>query len=637
MNKIIFLFFFVFFIPLVSGFHGSSASYELWGSTNYGSDYLNGSSYSVITSLTDQPCDHSTSSSYELVLCYDFMQNKEPLPVVLSANPTSGCAPLTVDFNALIVDDSLQGLCNAGPFYVSFDFGDNSSSNLEHDNPALRQYFASHNYNNTGSFTARAVATSSYCNRSGSDEVLITIDQNCADPLEVSLSADPILGCVPLDVDFTAEVQKFYGDSLLYWFYPLGISFWSPDERWSANTTETWTRTYHSNMSNEVSVSVWEYLEGSFTGRSDHDEVRITVVVRDVNAGIEPDSDEAFLNNEVTFTGSSNECVQAYSWNVDDGTECTCDGELGACNIGIVNGSNIQPLDIECSSGGVRDINFTAYHLGGNPPQASAIANFNVLFNNVPDVNARGPYGGNVNVDIAVSGYAIEVDAGDSIQSLEWDLSSTDCILVGEITNLEGQYADNNATIQCSSYGIKSIQLKAKDSAQEENTDSADVYVSGEETNVISIDDLKITPSARQPPSDVTANVVIKNLVPVDVTVDITFSITDEGGDIPPGLDVITLEDIVIPVGGTAEPSAVFEDQKDLIDLASGIYYIKVRVDLDPILNVVEEEYFVDNERRETWVNLKQKKMVAVPETNYLAVLIVLLSVISIIYYKRRK
>lgn len=634
MNKIILLFFFVFFIPLVSGFHGSSANYEVWGTMAYGSDYLSSSSYAMTTFLIDQPCKHVTQGNYDFFLCYDFLKDEEALSVVVSPNVSSGCAPLTVDFNAIVLD---------GPGFYKFewDFDYPSGTDYSYENlfQPLKTVYSHNTYDNIGSYTVKVTVTEKDTNKTGTGYASVDVNEDCSVPLlDVNLSAVPVSGCADVTVNFTAEVENFQGVGykLLYFWYPTGGVIQLLDVGWSDTDIINLSEYFSGDSHYTTRIAVWEYdASNNFTGRSASD--KLTIHIFDApSAIIQPEGASVVVNKQATFTGSM-ECVDSYAWSfnpnpgaVEDCTCITSSHPLGVqCADDILSG---LVLDIDCSTEGDREIILTGYR---EPESDEDYAILEVSPNDPPAVNAGGAYYALVGEEISISGYATDYDEDDQITSIEWINLHPDCELVSETANLEGQYADNNAVIRCDYFGLKTIDLNAVDSHELGNTDSAEIHVSGEENNVLIVNDLKITPTARQPPSDLTAKAYIKNLTLEQITVDVTFTLTGEDGT-EYAVDSDTYADTGIDAGETLEAEVVFEDQKELVDLESGIYYIKVRADLSEG-NLVEEEYFVDNERRETWVNLKQKKMVAVPETNYLAVLIVLLSVISIIYYKRRK
>ncbi|MEK7509147.1 MAG: peptidoglycan-binding protein, partial [Patescibacteria group bacterium] len=67
-----------------------------------------------------------------------------------SGSPTSGSAPLTVNFTGLV---NVNGQCNAGPF--SINFGDGQSANITTNGCAATNYVIPHAYSSSGTFTAR--------------------------------------------------------------------------------------------------------------------------------------------------------------------------------------------------------------------------------------------------------------------------------------------------------------------------------------------------------------------------------------------------------------------------------------------------------------------------------------------------
>lgn len=68
----------------------------------------------------------------------------------LSGSPTSGSAPLTVNFSGLV---NANGQCDAGPF--SINFGDGQNANITTNSCVATNYVIPHTYSTSGTFTAR--------------------------------------------------------------------------------------------------------------------------------------------------------------------------------------------------------------------------------------------------------------------------------------------------------------------------------------------------------------------------------------------------------------------------------------------------------------------------------------------------
>ncbi len=91
-----------------------------------------------------------------------------PAPtVIMTANPTTGSAPLTVSFSATVSN----GL---GPFTYSWTFGDGAICLIPEGCPSPSS--VSHTYNSAGTYTAKVIVTDSR-SRSASDSVTVTVSQ----------------------------------------------------------------------------------------------------------------------------------------------------------------------------------------------------------------------------------------------------------------------------------------------------------------------------------------------------------------------------------------------------------------------------------------------------------------------------
>lgn len=131
------------------------------------------------------------------------IQNDEigSLPnVSVSSNLISGVLPLSIDFTCDVIGGDL-------PLTFEWEFGDGEISSEQ--NP-------SHAYSSVGTFTATCSVTD-FNGDVGSDSVIITVTQNKP---QVSISANPISGIAPLDVDFTSIVSG--GNGILTYSWNFG-------------------------------------------------------------------------------------------------------------------------------------------------------------------------------------------------------------------------------------------------------------------------------------------------------------------------------------------------------------------------------------------------------------------------------
>ncbi len=128
-----------------------------------------------------------------------------PLEAKLTANPTSGPAPLSVTFSA-------AGSTGA---IVSFtlDFGDGSEPYSGTDLTVS----ISHTYNNPGTYTA-TLTVSDAQGRTATDSKTI----NVLPGTSCSLGVTPTSGAAPLDVLFIVNAEAASGRKIVYWKLEFG-------------------------------------------------------------------------------------------------------------------------------------------------------------------------------------------------------------------------------------------------------------------------------------------------------------------------------------------------------------------------------------------------------------------------------
>ena len=128
-----------------------------------------------------------------------------PLTAVLSANPTSGVASLSVSFTSSVTG----GL---SPYSYSWSFGDGSSSTQA--NPT-------HTFTSAGTYTVKLIVEdSSPTPKVESDTTTITV----LPPLTAVLSANPKSGVAPLSVSFTSSVTGGLSPYSYSWSFGDGSS-----------------------------------------------------------------------------------------------------------------------------------------------------------------------------------------------------------------------------------------------------------------------------------------------------------------------------------------------------------------------------------------------------------------------------
>ncbi len=207
-----------------------------------------------------------------------------------SASPTSGQAPLTVNFTG-----SATG--GTSPYSYRWTFGDGGSSTSQ--NP-------SHTYSSAGSYTATLTVTDS---QSVADTESVNITVTAApSQLVASASASPMSGQAPLTVNFTGSATGGTTPYTYSWNFGDGqtSSAQNPSHTYSS------AGTYNAVLTVRDSRSV-----------ADTESVNITVTAAPsqlvASASASPMSGQAPLT--VNFTGSATggTTPYTYSWNFGDG------------------------------------------------------------------------------------------------------------------------------------------------------------------------------------------------------------------------------------------------------------------------------------------------------------------------------
>ncbi len=144
------------------------------------------------------------------------------LEAALSANPTSGVAPLSVSF-ASTVSGGLT------PYSYSWSFGDGSSSSQA--NPT-------HSYSSAGTYTVTLIVEdSSPTPKIKSSSTTITVIA----PLSLSISANPRTGTSPLAVSFTSTVAGGNTPYSYSWSFGDGSSSSQANPSHSYSSAGTYT------------------------------------------------------------------------------------------------------------------------------------------------------------------------------------------------------------------------------------------------------------------------------------------------------------------------------------------------------------------------------------------------------------
>jgi PKD repeat protein len=228
----------------------------------------------------------------------------QPPNAVASANPTSGTAPLTVNFTGSNSTDPDGGIASH-----SWNFGDGTSSTLADPQ---------HTYNSAGNYTATLTVTDNG-GLTHSASVGITVTAPAANlPPNAVAAANPTSGAAPFIVNFTGSNSTDPDGSIVSYSWNFGDG--------TSSTLANPQHTYNSAGSYTATLTVTD--NGGLTNSAS---VGITVTAPAVNqppnavAAGSPNSGTAPLT--VNFTGSnstdSDGSIASFSWNFGDGGSST--------------------------------------------------------------------------------------------------------------------------------------------------------------------------------------------------------------------------------------------------------------------------------------------------------------------------
>lgn len=257
------------------------------GSQNPSHTFVSPGNYSATLTVTDN--NGATASS---TVSISAVANQPPTAAA-SATPTSGLAPLAVNFTGSASD--LDGTIAS----YAWSFGDGGTASVP--NP-------SHTYVTAGNYTATLTVTDNN-GATGSSSVAISATTAGNQPPTAGASATPTSGKAPLVVAFTGSGTDSDGTIASY--------AWSFGDGGTSNSQNP-SHTYSSPGNYTATLTVTD--NGGATGSST---VGISVTVNlppTATASGTPTSGSAPLN--VTFTGSgadSDGTIASYAWTFGDG------------------------------------------------------------------------------------------------------------------------------------------------------------------------------------------------------------------------------------------------------------------------------------------------------------------------------
>jgi len=168
---------------------------------------------------------------------YEYAGSSNSLSAKINASPTSGYAPLSVNFTA-----SASG--GKSPYSYSWKFGDGQSSSLQ--NP-------SHTFNSGGTYTVTLTVTDSTSN-TATDSLTINVQEKTS-PLTASAGGSPTSGHVPLSVSFTGSASGGKSPYSYSWDFGDGSTSSSQNPSHTYSTAGTYTVTLTVTDSNTTTAT----------------------------------------------------------------------------------------------------------------------------------------------------------------------------------------------------------------------------------------------------------------------------------------------------------------------------------------------------------------------------------------------
>jgi len=222
-----------------------------------------------------------------------------PLNVTIYASPTSGNAPLGVQFYS-----NVSG--GVGNYQYTWYFGDGGMSTSA--NP-------SHTYTSPGTYNVQLEVTSG-SQTAYSNTLTITVTQ---EQLQASINASPTSGVAPLTVTYTASATGGSGNYQYDFYYETnsGSFVWSG---WQSSNSISYTYTVYTTV--QASVEVKDTVTGAMA-MSSPVQVTITPPPLSVTANANPTSGVAPLTVSFTASASGGSGGNSYSWNFGDGSTST--------------------------------------------------------------------------------------------------------------------------------------------------------------------------------------------------------------------------------------------------------------------------------------------------------------------------
>jgi PKD repeat protein len=340
-----------------------------------------------------------------------------PLSASCSASPTSGQAPLTVNFTG-----SASG--GTSPYTYSWNFGDSQSSSSQ--NP-------SHIYTTFGNLTATLTVTDS---ASATASATVNISVTASPALSASASASPTSGQAPLLVNFTGSASGGKSPYIYRWTFGDG----------QVSTSQNPAHTYQNSGNYTATLTVTDSASANANATvnisvSANPPISQTIIAT-------PTSGPAPLTVNFTANASGGTPPYAYSWNFGDGQSST---EQNVSHTYVAAGTYVATLTVTDSLGATTNGSVTIIVKSNNPTDPIA------LFTANP---SQGLLPLPVNFDASAS-----YDPDGSITVYEWDF--------GDATRGSGKIVSHTF----SKRGTVTVTLRVTDNTGRTGTGSRQIFV----------------------------------------------------------------------------------------------------------------------------------------------------------------
>ena len=250
--------------------------------------YSSAGSYAATLTVTDNP-SATISSTVNISVTANV-----PLSAGIVASPTSGQAPLAVNFTG-----SASG--GTSPYSYSWAFGDGVSSASQ--NP-------SHTYSSAGSYTATLTVTDSK-SATNSNSLAITVTA-APTPVVASASGSTASGQAPLAVNFTGSASGGTAPYTYSWAFGDGVT----------SASQNPSHTYSSAGSYTATLTV---TDSKSTTNSNTLTITVTAAPTPLVASASGSTASGQAPLAVNFTGSASGGTSPYSygWTFGDGSSST--------------------------------------------------------------------------------------------------------------------------------------------------------------------------------------------------------------------------------------------------------------------------------------------------------------------------